>query len=68
MRETPQVQQCYNVAGPWDYVVILAAPSILECGMLGNRLFKSDDNIQRYETLIVFDTVKTGLAIPLANA
>ncbi|MEU4701480.1 Lrp/AsnC family transcriptional regulator [Nonomuraea dietziae] len=66
MRETPQVQQCYNVAGPWDYVVILAAPSIRECGMLGNRLFKSDDNVQRYETLVVFDTVKTGLTIPFS--
>ncbi|TDC57109.1 Lrp/AsnC family transcriptional regulator [Actinomadura sp. KC345] len=62
---SPQVQQCYRVAGPWDYVVVLAARSTRECGRLGDRLFKADDNIKRYETLVVFDTVKTGLALPL---
>ncbi|MGI5170818.1 Lrp/AsnC family transcriptional regulator [Spirillospora sp. CA-253888] len=65
MRAHPQVQQCYKVAGPWDYVVVLAARSMRECSRLGDRLFKADDNIRRYETLLVFDTVKTGLALPL---
>ncbi|MFC9977499.1 Lrp/AsnC family transcriptional regulator [Spirillospora sp. NPDC127200] len=65
MRSDPQVQQCYKVAGPWDYVVVLAARSMRECSRLGDRLFKADGNIKRYETLLVFDTVKTGLALPL---
>ncbi|WP_242895552.1 Lrp/AsnC family transcriptional regulator [Actinomadura litoris] len=65
MRANPQVQQCYQVAGPWDYVVVLAARSMRDCSRLGNRLFKADDNIRRYETLLVFDTIKTGLALPL---
>jgi Lrp/AsnC family transcriptional regulator, leucine-responsive regulatory protein len=65
MRSDPQVQQCYRVAGPWDYVVVLAARSTHDCGRLGDRLFKADDNVKRYETLVVFDAVKTGLALPL---
>ncbi|MBL1097662.1 Lrp/AsnC family transcriptional regulator [Streptomyces coffeae] len=65
MRSDPQVQQCYQVAGAWDYVVVLAARSMRECSRLGNRLFNSDDNIRRYETLLVFDTIKTGLTLPL---
>ncbi|MFC6879439.1 MULTISPECIES: Lrp/AsnC family transcriptional regulator [Actinomadura] len=65
MRADPQVQQCYRVAGPWDYVVVLAARSMRDCGRLGDRLFKADDNIKRYETLVVFDTIKTALALPL---
>ncbi|MFJ2899087.1 Lrp/AsnC family transcriptional regulator [Streptomyces sp. NPDC087218] len=65
MRAEPQVQQCYRVAGPWDYVIVLAARSMRDCGLLGDRLFKADDNIRRYETLVVFDTVKAGLALPL---
>ncbi|MGP4028253.1 Lrp/AsnC family transcriptional regulator [Actinomadura sp. 3N407] len=65
MLSNPQVQQCYRVAGPWDYVVVLAARSMRECGRLGDRLFKADDNIKRYETLVAFDTIKTGLAVPL---
>ncbi|WP_412517747.1 Lrp/AsnC family transcriptional regulator [Actinomadura madurae] len=65
MRAEPQVQQSYRVAGPWDYVVVLAARSMRDCSRLGDRLFKADDNIKRYETLVVFDTIKTGLALPL---
>lgn len=65
MRSDPQVQQCYRVAGPWDFVVVLAARSMRDCSRLGDRLFKADDNIRRYETLVVFDTIKTGLALPL---
>ncbi|WP_018656300.1 Lrp/AsnC family transcriptional regulator [Actinomadura flavalba] len=64
MRADAQVQQCYRVAGPWDYVVVLASRSMRDCGRAGDRLFKADDNIRRYETLLVFDTVKTGLALP----
>ncbi|MFD0850944.1 Lrp/AsnC family transcriptional regulator [Actinomadura adrarensis] len=67
MRSEPQVQQCYQVAGPWDYVVVLAARSTRECGRLGDRLLKGDDNIRRYETLVVFDAVKTGLALPIPH-
>ncbi|WP_433010910.1 Lrp/AsnC family transcriptional regulator [Kribbella sp. CA-294648] len=64
MRSHPQVQQCYQVAGPWDYVVVLAARNMRDCSELGNLLFKADSNIRRYETLLVFDTIKTGLALP----
>ncbi|MCP9964380.1 Lrp/AsnC family transcriptional regulator [Actinomadura madurae] len=31
MRAEPQVQQAYRVAGPWDYVVVLAARSMRDC-------------------------------------
>ena len=31
---------------------------------LAERLFKSDGNIKRYETRLVFDTVKRGLQLP----
>ncbi|MEV5830198.1 Lrp/AsnC family transcriptional regulator [Spirillospora sp. NPDC052242] len=64
MQADPQVRQCHPGAGPWDYVVVLAARSMCKCRRLGDRLFKADDNIRRYETLIAFDTIKTGLALP----
>lgn len=66
LRRVPQVQQCYSISGPWDYLVVLTAPSPRRLHRLGDELFKSDDNIQRYETCIVFDTVKAGLTIPLS--
>lgn len=67
MRATPEVQQCYLIAGPCDYLVLLAANSPRHCSQLGNRLFKSDDNVKRYETSMVFDTIKAGLTIPLTG-
>jgi DNA-binding Lrp family transcriptional regulator len=59
-----EVQQCYAVSGRWDYVVMLAAPTINACKEIGDELFKDDDNIRRYETLIVFDTAKFTTATP----
>lgn len=67
MRAAPEVQQCYSISGPWDYLVMLAAESPHHCGQIGNRLFKTDENVQRYETCVVFDTVKAGLTIPLRD-
>lgn len=65
MRAEPRVQQCYDVAGPWDYVVVLVAESLTECRVLSDRLFLNDENVRRYDTLPVLDPIKTGLAVPL---
>ncbi|MGI5330250.1 Lrp/AsnC family transcriptional regulator [Actinomadura nitritigenes] len=48
--------------GPTVLATVLVT---LDCGRIDDRLFKADDNIRRYETLVVFDTVKTGLAVPI---
>ncbi|EHR61412.1 transcriptional regulator [Saccharomonospora cyanea NA-134] len=64
MRAEPRVQQCYDVAGPWDYVVVLVAESLTECRVLSDRLFLNDENVRRYDTLPVLDPIKTGLAVP----
>ena len=64
MRATPEVQQCYQLAGEWDYLVIMATTSMGSYRETAERLFKSDGNIKRYETRLVFDTVKRGLQLP----
>ncbi len=65
MRATPEVQQCYELAGRWDYLVVLSTSDMGRCRELGDELFQRDDNVKRYETLPVFDAVKTGLAVML---
>ncbi len=60
----PEVQQCYDVAGEWDYVVVLVANGMPHCRELVARLFLDDPSIKRCETLPVFDAVKLGLGIP----
>ena len=68
MRATPQVQQCYQLAGEWDYLLVLATSSLAEYRDIAERLFKDDPQIKRYDTRVVFDTVKRGLALPTQAA
>ncbi|WP_226961466.1 MULTISPECIES: Lrp/AsnC family transcriptional regulator [Streptomyces] len=64
LRAHPAVQQCHALSGAWDYAVLLTARSIGDLRDLGNELFKGDDNIRRYDTMFVLDTVKSGAALP----
>jgi DNA-binding Lrp family transcriptional regulator len=64
LRVRPEVQQCYALAGRWDYAVILAAPTLQAVRGLGNELFKDDPNIRRYDTMFLLDTVKATQSIP----
>ncbi|MFC3551339.1 Lrp/AsnC family transcriptional regulator [Lysobacter cavernae] len=64
MRAAPEVQQCYALAGEWDYLVILVASSVAHYREVAERLFVDEGNVKRYDTRLVFDTVKIGLNLP----
>nr|WP_042195805.1 Lrp/AsnC family transcriptional regulator [Kibdelosporangium sp. MJ126-NF4]CEL22231.1 Transcriptional regulator, AsnC family [Kibdelosporangium sp. MJ126-NF4]CTQ93013.1 Transcriptional regulator, AsnC family [Kibdelosporangium sp. MJ126-NF4] len=61
----PNVQQCYAVAGEWDYLVVLACDSITHCRDLVRGMFLDDPNVKRFDTMPVFDAVKVGLELPV---
>ena len=64
MRAALEVQQCYTLAGEWDYLVILSTTGVAHCREVADRLFMDEGNIKRYETRMVFDVVKAGLHVP----
>jgi len=64
MKAAPEVQQCYALAGQWDYLAIIVARSVGHYREVAERLFVDEGTIKRYETRLVFDTVKQGLALP----
>jgi len=64
MRAASEVQQCYVLAGEWDYLVILATSDVAHCREVAERLFRDEGNLKRYETRLVFDVVKLGLNLP----
>ncbi len=68
MRAAPEVQQCYALAGEWDYLVIIAATSVAHYREVAERLFVDEGSVKRYDTRLVFDTVKLGLALPTRSA
>jgi Lrp/AsnC family transcriptional regulator, leucine-responsive regulatory protein len=67
MRAAPEVQQCYDLAGEWDYLVIIVTSSMVRCRTVVYELFMDVPNVKRFNTLFVFDTVKRGLNIPLRH-
>jgi DNA-binding Lrp family transcriptional regulator len=68
VRAAPEVQQCYTLAGEWDYLVILATTGVLHCRQVVDRLFLDEGNVKRYDTHLVFDVVKHGLELPTRDA
>jgi DNA-binding Lrp family transcriptional regulator len=64
IRAAAEVQQCYVLAGDWDYLLILATTGVAHCREVADRLFMDESNIKRYETRMVFDNVKLGLNLP----
>ena len=60
-----EVQQCYDLAGAWDYLVIVAANGMPRCRAVIDELLLDAPNVKRYETLFIFEPIKRGLNIPL---
>lgn len=62
---TPEVQQCYDLAGEWDYLVLIASHGMPACRDVVEALFMDAPNVKRYDTHFVFEVLKAGLRIPL---
>ena len=65
MQAEPMVQQCYQVTGAADIVLVVSAPSLEAYGAFVRRRIEGDEAVVRYETHVVLDPVKVGLALPL---
>ena len=65
MRAIPEVQQCYYVTGESDFILIVTAEDIASYERLTRRIFFGNPNIQKFQTIVVMDSVKVGLKIPL---
>lgn len=64
----PQVQQCYYVAGEWDFVLVLCVADMSQYTELTRELFFADDNVRRFSTEVVMDRAKTTLDVPLQQS
>ncbi|WP_027797024.1 Lrp/AsnC family transcriptional regulator [Paraburkholderia acidipaludis] len=61
----PWVQQCYYVAGEWDFVLILTVQNMEQYNELTRELFFSNNNVKRFKTLVSMSRVKVGLGVPV---
>jgi Lrp/AsnC family leucine-responsive transcriptional regulator len=68
LREAPEIQQCYNVTGDADLLLIITARDVEDYEDISRRLFSADATVRRYRTSVVMDRVKTSLAIPVTTS
>jgi len=68
MTRLPEIQQCYQVTGTSDIVLVVTTRSMEDYGALAREWFEGNENVVRYETFVVLDRVKVGLALPIAPA
>jgi Lrp/AsnC family transcriptional regulator, leucine-responsive regulatory protein len=61
----PEVQQCYHVTGPLDFVVIVTVPAMEDYARFARRWFEANKSVARFDTHVVLDRVKIGLSLPV---
>ena len=59
------MQQCYYVAGAWDFVLIFLVRSMDQYVGLTRELFFESGNVKAFNTLVAMNRVKTGSAVPV---
>lgn len=62
---SPAVAQVYYVTGDVDFVLVMAVADMTEYEALTRQLFFSHGNIKRFRTLVVMDSAKVTLEVPV---
>ena len=62
---TLDVQQCYHVTGTTDFIVVVAVTSMEAFAAFVRQRFEGNEYVARFETHVVIDRVKIGLALPI---
>jgi Lrp/AsnC family transcriptional regulator, leucine-responsive regulatory protein len=62
--ESAAVQQCYDLAGEYDYAVLLAARGMDALRDVVDDLLMDAPNVKRFDTFMVFRVLKSGLELP----
>jgi Lrp/AsnC family leucine-responsive transcriptional regulator len=65
MKAAPEVMQCYYITGNSDFLLILSAIDMADYESFIRRHFFAEENISKFRTSVVMDSVKTGFSIPL---
>ena len=65
MLSTPEVMQCYDVMGEFDFMVVIIVKDMPEYEALSRKLFMENPNIRRYKTSLVVRRIKAETRILL---
>jgi Lrp/AsnC family leucine-responsive transcriptional regulator len=59
------MQQCYYLAGEWDFVLVFLVRSMDQYVELTRSLFLESSNVKTFNTLVVMNRVKTERTVPV---
>lgn len=62
---TPEIMQGFYVTGDTDFLLIISARDMKSYEAFTRQFFYQQSEIKTFKTLVVLDTVKRGLSIPL---
>lgn len=68
MRADPAVLQCYSTSGQFDFMLVVAAPSPEAYEEWGQALLGAHPAIKRFDSFVVWSTVKFTTKRPLPGA
>lgn len=68
MRQEERVLQCYSTAGQFDFLLVVAAASPEDFEIWGERTLMSNPDLRRFESFVVWSTVKFTTRRPSATA
>ncbi|GJI92876.1 Lrp/AsnC family transcriptional regulator [Duganella hordei] len=65
MREESDVMACYEVAGEFDFMLVVTAASMESFQAFTRRVFTSNNNVSNYKSLLAMNCAKFETKVPL---
>jgi Lrp/AsnC family leucine-responsive transcriptional regulator len=65
MREEQDVMACYEVAGEYDFMLVVTAVSMEAFQAFTRRVFTSNNNVANYKSLLAMNCAKFETKVPL---
>jgi Lrp/AsnC family leucine-responsive transcriptional regulator len=65
MREESDVMACYEVAGEYDFMLVVTAVSMEAFQAFTRRVFTSNNNVANYKSLLAMNCAKFETKVPL---
>lgn len=65
MRQTPEVVECYNISGSFDYLLKIHAPNMKYYQEFILNILGTVEHLGSLESVFVMDVVKQEYGIPL---
>ncbi|NVD72159.1 Lrp/AsnC family transcriptional regulator [Duganella sp. BJB1802] len=65
MRDEPDVMACYEVAGEFDFMLVVTAVSMEAFQAFTRRVFTSNNNVSNYKSLLAMNCAKFETKVPL---